>query len=266
MKIVLLFLAALLSFQTILAADEPLVVPSSLKTVTVYRTGAELVHQSTVQLSNGAQDLVIEGISNRIDINSLQINCPSAVTIMGVEFSNNYLVAPEVTARIKILQDSAERLQKDADRTQMQIQTTTDLLEVLKANREIKGQQTGLSVSELVKLMDYYKQKSAELQLELSLQREKMKKIQEALSRIRTQIREEERKNTRHTGQLRLQLSVAAWGKYDFAVSYITPNAWWSPSYDIRVDNIKSPLKVVYKARIAQTTGIDWKKVKLSFK
>ena len=47
-------------------------------------------------------------------------------------------------------------------------------------------------------------------------------------------------------------------------VSYITPNAWWTPTYDIRVDNIKNPLKVIYKAKVAQTTGIDWRKVKLS--
>ena len=59
-------------------------------------------------------------------------------------------------------------------------------------------------------------------------------------------------------------MSVATGGKYDFVVSYITPNAFWTPYYDVRVDDIKSPLKIIYKAKIVQTTGIDWKKVKLS--
>src|SRR5678809_292956 len=127
------------------ATDGPLVVPSSLKSVTVYRSGAELIHNSSVQLSQGNEELVIEGISNTIDINSVQINCPSAVTIMGVEFSNNFLVIPEVTTRIRFLQDSAEIVQKEIDKVVVQIQTTADLLEVLKSNRDIKGQQTGLS-------------------------------------------------------------------------------------------------------------------------
>ena len=61
-----------------------------------------------------------------------------------------------------------------------------------------------------------------------------------------------------------MQLSVASPGKYDFLDSYFTPNAWWSPYYDVRVDDINSPLKLIYKAKLAQTTGIDWKKVKLS--
>ena len=61
-----------------------------------------------------------------------------------------------------------------------------------------------------------------------------------------------------------MQLSVAATGRYDFTLSYITPNAHWSPFYDIRVQDIKSPLKLIYRAKIHQTTGLDWKKVRLS--
>jgi TonB-dependent SusC/RagA subfamily outer membrane receptor len=257
---------AIASFFSIhaFATDGPLVVPSSLKTVTVYRSGAELIHNSSVQLSQGNEELVIEGISNTIDINSVQINCPSAVTIMGVEFSNNFLVIPEVTTRIRFLQDSAEIVQKEIDKVVVQIQTTADLLEVLKSNRDIKGQQTGLSVAELMKLMDYYKSKSAELQNELAQQKARQKKLGDLLLKIKIQINEEENKNTKTTGRLKLQLSVATAGKYDFIVSYVTPNAWWTPYYDIRVDDIKSPLKVVYKAKVTQTTGIDWKKVKLS--
>ncbi|MGZ5286827.1 MAG: mucoidy inhibitor MuiA family protein, partial [Flavisolibacter sp.] len=246
------------------AADDPLVVPSSLKSVTVYRSGAELIHNSSIQLTAGTQDLVIENISNVIDINSVQVNCPAAVTLMGVEFGTNYLVAPEVSRRIELLKDSAGRIQSDIDRVQVQITTTTDLLEVLKANRNIKGDQTGLSVAELIKLMEYYKNKSNELQLELQQAREKHKKLNEKLIGIRNQIREGESRNSRNAGQLRLQLSVATSGKYDFVISYITPNAWWTPYYDVRVDGINNPLKLIYKAKVAQTTGINWKKVQLS--
>jgi TonB-dependent SusC/RagA subfamily outer membrane receptor len=257
--------AIVLSFSIhTLATDGPLVVPSSLKTVTVYRSGAELIHNTSVQLSQGNEELVLEGISNNIDINSVQINCLSAVTIMGVEFSNNFLVMPEATARIKFLQDSAEIVQKEIEKANVQVQTTTDLLEVLKSNRDIKGQQTGLSVAELIKLMDYYKNKSTELQNELAQQKARQKKLADLLLKIKVQVNEEENKNTKIAGRLKLQLSVATAGKYDFVVSYITPNAWWTPYYDIRVDDIKSPLKVVYKAKVTQTTGIDWKKVKLS--
>ncbi len=264
-KTIISSLLCLLGFSIgAFAVNEPQKIPSDLKSVTVYRTGAELSHKATGQLIQGNNELIIEGISNFIDINSIQINCPSAVTIMGVEFSNNYLVSPDISGRVKMLKDSAEKIQKDADKLNVQITTILDLLEVLKANRDIKGQQTGLSVAELIKLMDYYKSKSSELQNDLAAQREKFKKMNEQLARINSQVKEEENKNTKTIGQLTLQLSVAIAGKYDFELTYITPNAYWTPYYDIRVDDIKSPLKVIYKSKIVQTTGIDWKKVKLS--
>lgn len=264
MRIKIFLVGFLASFQFLFASDQPLLVPSSLKAVTVYRSGAEMTHHSFVQLGKGNHDLIIENISNAIDINSIQVNCHAAVTIMGVEFGNNFLVTQETGIRLKRLMDSAGIIQKEIDRVHVQVRTVTELLEVLKANRDIKGDQSGLSVAELMKLMDYYKFKSNELHNELSLHNEKLNRLNEQLARVGSQIREEQSRNTTKSGQLRLQLSVATPGKYDFSVSYITPNAWWAPHYDVRVDDISSPLKLVHKARIAQTTGIDWKKVKLS--
>jgi TonB-dependent SusC/RagA subfamily outer membrane receptor len=264
LKKILPAVLACLLFITSNAADEPQKTSSALKTVTVYRSGAEMIHNASAQLVQGDNELVIEGISNVLDINSVQINCNSAVTILSVEFSNNYLVSPESNSRIKFLQDSLEKVQMQIDKINLQIATTADLLEVLKANRDIKGSQTGVSVAELIKLMDYYKNKSTELQNELALSREKQKKFAELIAKIKKQIQEEESKNTKNSGQFHLQLSVAVASKFDFIVSYITQNAFWTPYYDIRVEDIKSPLKVIYKAKITQTTGIDWKKVKLS--
>lgn len=262
-KIARLFFLLIIS-QFAFAANDPVKVAASLKTVTVYRSGAEMLHNANAQLQQGANEIIIEGISNSIDINSIQINCAAAVTLMGVEFSNNYLVTPEGGKTIQLLKDSAEKITKEIEKIQVQVATINDLLEVLKANKDIKGSQTGLSVAELMKLMDYYKSKSNELQQDLRQQNEKQKKWDEALAKINKQIAEEEKKNNRNTGRITLQLSAAVGGKYDFTISYITPNAYWTPYYDIRVDDIKSPLKIIYKSKITQTTGIDWKKVKLS--
>ncbi len=96
-------MAALLILAAIAgrAGDEKNTVASTVKTVTVYRSGAELIHTATASIPKGSSELLIEGISNTIDINSLQINCPSTITILGVEFSNQYLVNENKTPSIK---------------------------------------------------------------------------------------------------------------------------------------------------------------------
>jgi len=163
-----------------------------------------------------------------------------------------------------MLEDSLEALENSTEKIEGSISNAAELLDVLKANRDIKGSQTGLSVAELTKLMDYYKTKMVELKNEMAQLREKKKKYQDLAEAVRSQIEEEERKNISTAGRLVLQLLVAVQGKYDFEISYIAQNAYWTPFYDVRVENIKNPLKLVYKAKVTQTTGIDWKHVKLS--
>ena len=189
------YLSIILVFScSFILANEGKSISSSLHTVTIYRNGAEMIHNASAYLAAGNNELMIEGISNNVDVNSIQISCPAAVTIMSVEFSNNYLVRSEETTRIRILKDSTEDIQHELEKIVVSINTTTDLLEVLKANRDIKGAQTGLSVTELAKLMDYYKTKSVELQNELASLRERQKKLNAHVVRIRQQIAEEEKK------------------------------------------------------------------------
>lgn len=246
------------------AADEINTVGSSIKSVTVYRNGAELVHTAKANLKQGSNELSIEGISNSIDINSLQINCPSAITILGVEFSNQYLLSEVTSPAIKKIMDSVETVRAELEKINISLATTEDLMAVLKSNREIKGSQTGLSVIELVKLMDYYKIKSTEMQNELSALRVRKERRTQQLNKLEQQLQEEQKKNTRSAGRVILQLSAALPGENEFTISYLTANAYWTPYYDVKVESINSPIKITYKAKISQTTGIDWKKVKMS--
>jgi TonB-dependent SusC/RagA subfamily outer membrane receptor len=265
MKAKYLLLILLFTVQfSVKASDDKNIVPSDLKTVTVYKSGAELTHTSSAQLKQGNNELLIDNIGNQLDINSIQIKTASAVTIMGIEFSNNYLISTEKTPRQKMLTDSLETLLKESSKFDNAIRNNQELLEVLKSNRDIKGTQTGLSVAELMKLMDYYKQKSLEIQSDINQSIEKKNKLSENIQKLNLQIQEEQKKNISKSGRLILQLSVAMAGKYDFTISYISPNAYWTPYYDVRVDDIKTAMKIIYKAKISQTTGIDWKQVKLS--
>ena len=251
-------------FSTFMHPAEKLNVQSELKTATVFRSGASLTHTASAELRSGDNELVIEGLSSYLDINSIQVNCPAQVTILGSEFSNNFLGAENISPAVKQLKDSLEMISIEEQKLNIMMNTAGELLEVLRLNREIKGTQTGLSVAELAKLMLYYKAKSLEVQNDLLEIRLKKTKLDAITAKITQQITEEQNKNTVSGGRIALQLNAALAGKYEFTVSYITQNAFWTPYYDIRVDNINSPLQFIYKAKISQTTGIDWKKVKLS--
>lgn len=264
MKKVILTFCLLAVLIEIYANDEKNEVQASLTSVTVYRSGAEMTHKVSVALKAGNNQIIIDNISNAIDSNSVQIKAPSPVTILGFEFSNNYLVNTTKTQRRQILDDSLQHVQDNIDRLALSITNAKELLDVLKMNRDIKGQQNGLSVTELQKLVDYYQAKSTELQSAIIQLTEKKNKAAILAGKIKEQIAEEDKKNVSTAGRLTLELNSAMTVKADFTISYIARNAYWLPYYDLRADNIQLPLKISYKAKIVQTTGIDWKQVKLS--
>jgi len=246
------------------AGDEKNLVPAILKSATVYRTGAELTHQAKAILKQGTNDLVVEGLSNGLDIGSVQIGSDEKLTILSVEFSTEFLKPAVKTAAIKRLEDSLETVNKEINRIQVILKTDAELIDLMKANREIRGTQTGLSVAELMKMMDYYKTKSLETQNEMAQYQEKQNKLHELVQKIQLQIAEEEQKNNKTTGRLSVQVMSPVAGACNLTISYITSKAYWNPSYDIRVENISKPISLMYKAKLVQTTGIDWKQVKLT--
>jgi TonB-dependent SusC/RagA subfamily outer membrane receptor len=264
MKRTFIFLISLSLVVSVQAGDDKNIVSSLLKSAMVYRTGAELTHTAKASLHQGNNELVIDNISNRIDINSLQIGSNGTVTILSVEFSTNYLRSEQKLPIVKKLEDSMESVNDQIKSVQVVLKTDQELLDLLKANKEIRGDQTGVSVTELTRMMDYYRTKALELQNEISRYREKESKLLEILSRINKQIKEEEQKNNKTIGKLLLQLYCPLAGQYDFTISYVTPAAGWNPSYDLRIENINKPVSLAYKAKLRQSTGIDWDNVKLA--
>jgi hypothetical protein len=250
--------------STAFGGGEKNIVSSVLKSATVYRMGAELQHTARISLLQGNNEVVIDNVSNRIDMNSLQIGSDGNVTIMSMEFSTDFLRPALKSAIVKRLEDSVDILVKELGKIQVVLKTDQELLDLLKANKAIGGTQTGLSVAELTKMMDYYKTKTLELQHEITQYKERETKMQEGIAKLRLQIKEEEQKNSKTIGKLQLQLYCPVAGAYNFTITYVTPTASWNPVYDLRVENINKPVMLSYKAKLVQATGIDWNDVKLS--
>ncbi len=51
----------------------------------------------------------------------------------------------------------------------------------------------------------------------------------------------------------------------DLEVSYTVAQAGWYPTYDVRVADVTSPVRLLYQANVQQQTGEDWNEVKLTF-
>ena len=245
-------------------AEEKKTIKSTLQNVTVFFQGAELTHKASAALIKGENEIWIEGLSPNIDRNSLKINATNGVFITSYEYSIDYLNPKSVSPTTRKFQDSIMVYNKQIKDADVKLKTNADLLGLLQANKSIAGSQNGLSVAELVKMMDYYRSKSVELQNEKSTLERLQENASERIVILQEQLNQESVKNTKTSGMLKLVLSSPVNLSSNFTVSYYTASSGWTPFYDINVAGIDKPIKIISKAKVRQTTGLDWNKVKLT--
>lgn len=262
------FLLFLLFVQAISYAQKPIFTTAKVKNVTVYFNGAELSQSATLNLPAGNSEIVIKNVANSINESTIQIGAPSSVTVMSVQFTNNYISEYEIdenSPAIKKVRDSIELVQKDIVKIQIEKGSYTKTIELLDRNQQVSGANSGLNVSELIKMVDYYKNKRSELSNSITSLSEKETKQNERLQKLKNRL-EFDTKNEEKTssGKLILQVMNSVAGNTPIDISYITNSATWKPFYDLRAENLASSINMMYKAQVTQNSGIDWKKVKLT--
>jgi len=263
-KIVLLsFLVSAFTF-----AQKPIFTAAKVKAATVYYNAAELQQTTSVNLPVGTSEIVVKNIADYLNENTIQVGAPSSVTVLSVQFTQNYISEYELdesNPAIKKVRDSITLLQKEIKKVQIDKVSNSKTTELIDKNQMVAGSNTGLNVAELMKLADYYKNKRTELGNAYVTLDEKETALNTKLRTLNEKLvinSQKEEKSSK--GKLVIQVMNEIAGNVNLDINYITNAASWNPFYDLRVENVKDPINMMYKAQVAQSTGIDWKKVKLT--
>src|SRR5690606_7802498 len=126
------------------------------------------------------------------------------------------------------------------------------------------GGQSGVTPASLTAMIKYYREEYKTLSANIISLKEKENEQRKKVDNLQKQLNEAGG-NGRNAGQLVVRLNAAQATKANFNIDYFASNVSWTPFYEIRVDNLDKPVQLVYKANVSQSTGIDWKQVKLSF-
>lgn len=243
-------------------AQGPQFTTSSLKAVTVYSRGAEMLHTARLSVSRGSSKVIVTKLAGNIDESSIQISAPAGVTVMSATFGRDFL--PEIAekpAHTRLL-DSLTSVKLGMSKLRNTRTAQEGTLALLDKNQALAG--AGASVAELTKLAEYYTAKQIELRNSIYALTEKETKQAELVARIEQQLAEMNENPEAVGGQLALQLLTTAEVNGTLEIRYVARDAYWNSLYDLKVENISKPLKLVYKANVRQQTGLDWKNVKLT--
>ena len=249
-------------------AQKPIFTSAKVKAATVYFNAAELQQTTSVNLPVGTSEIVIKNVADYLNENTIQIGAPSSVTVLSVQFTQNYISEYQIdesNPAIKKVRDSITLVQKEIKKVQIEKMSNTKTIELLDKNQMVGGANTGLNLLELMKVADYYKTKRTELSNAYTTLEEKESKLTLRLQNLNTKLELNTQKEDKSSeGKLVLQVMNEIAGVVNLDINYITNNASWKPFYDLRTESVKEPINMMYKAQVSQTTGIDWKKVKLT--
>ncbi|MDP5027803.1 MAG: DUF4139 domain-containing protein [Flavobacterium sp.] len=266
MKKILVF--TLCYFSAITFAQKPIFTSAKIKSATIYSNSAELNHTAPVTLPSGTSEIVIKNVADYINENTIQIGAPANVTVLSVQFTRNFISEYEIDESnpvIKKVRDSIVLIEKEMGKIANEKVSYSKTIDLLDKNQNVAGQNSGLNVTELIKLVDYYRTKRNELSNLVDVLYEKENKLKDKLTKLNSKLELNTKKQEKTSqGKLVLQVMSNVASSVNFDINYITANASWSPFYDLRADNINSPINLMYKAKVIQNTGIDWKKVKLT--
>lgn len=232
--------------------------------VTFFRQGAQVYGELPVTVPQGTIDFVAGGLSPYLDPNSIQVRGEGNFMIMGVSHRNNYLENPSEASAIKDLRDRIKILgEKIEDET-----TAMDVLlekEVfLKSNYDVVTNKSTITPEQLRALLDIYSSNTEAVKTAVLKKKRLIKEYGEEKQQLEQQLARTEDKSKMPTGEIVVTLTGTKPVTGKLKISYVVMNAGWQPAYDIRVDDIADPATLIYRAKIWQTSGIDWKDVTVS--
>ncbi|BDD09085.1 membrane protein [Fulvitalea axinellae] len=239
-------------------------VPSKIKSVTVYRNGAQVFRQAKAQVPAGQRVLLFDNLPYNLDANSLQAGGKGNFTILSVNFLRNHLNSPAPTAKIRKLESIAENLDLRSKTLDAQDQALGEELALLEANRKLSGTNEALDINQLRQAADFYRSRINAIRLDRIKIGRKKEVLTDSVIRIRKEIGALGNTKTDPVGQAEVTVTSQNGFNSTLNLSYFVKNATWSPRYDARVSSLTDPLQLTYKADIRQNTGEDWKNVRLS--
>ena len=260
-KIQLSLIIGLLNFSVFAQKEKEVPLPSDLKKVTVFFLGAQVEHQANTQLKKGKQEVVFTKLTDFLDPNTVQVKANGDLTILSVRTRKNF-------EDIRISNDKMDALNAQRlvlEKKEIALRDEYEILELdkelLMRNRDLKGQDKGISMIELKEAYAFMHQKMNEITVRESAIYDELEKLTKEMNKLEQEILSQRSKPVINYTEIVVEIDVEKETDASFFFNYISPKASWKPYYDMRSDGIGKPIKLEAKALVSQNTGIEWENV-----
>ena len=236
-------------------------VTTEIKSAIIYLDGAEIHRTKKVTLEKGRTKVIFTGLSPKFNPNNIQVSTTNDIELLAISHRINYLTDVKEKPKVEQLKDSlyminqqnvAYNNEKDAYNTEK---------DMMMQNKKIGGVNTGVSVAELKQAADLYRARIMEINKAIANIDRGINENNKLVTRINNELYQANFKSSYSRGEITLLLNTEVATTTEIDLKYIVSNAGWTPSYDIRAEDINKPINLQYKAFVYNNTDIDWKDI-----
>ncbi|KAG5645737.1 hypothetical protein DXG03_005433 [Asterophora parasitica] len=233
---------------------------SKIINVDLYQGRAEITRLCRFTIQTGQNDVVITGLPNVLDRDSIRVEGRGTATIHDIKISDS--PTPNVASTSPRLEDLllekelAEKALQLCKKRNQSLETYLDTLNVKDTD-----------VSGLDKIMEHYDLVAEKIDTKtLELER-RIKGLDPDIEKERAEIAAT---GAPYKAKLRVQMTINVFAPsaepVEIIVIYAVQAGSWDAAYDIRVNmqDTDKPVTLIYKAVISQSTGEDWNGVPLT--
>lgn len=249
--------------QMVSSAD-PRHFSSQVSEVTVYLQGTMVKRTAHVTLQQGSNEIILDGLSNYLDINSVRLESNSNMTILSVNAATNYLSPAQKSSEETALQTILDTLNQRLVLVQNDITALNTELEMMKANYKVTPGSQGVFVDALENSADFFGKRIKDILNGLVPLHAREKELTDKITPLNAQLNEIHRKNSSPQGEITVIATSPGYAEADLSFSYYVSQASWVPAYNMRAANDSSNILLDYDAEVSQNSGEDWNNVKLT--
>ncbi|UII75759.1 mucoidy inhibitor MuiA family protein [Flagellimonas sp. HMM57] len=257
-------LILLVLFIPLIAVGNDLKVPSKIKKVTVYLSGAQVYRKAECKLHEGTNEIVFTGLSSKIQESSIQISGLQAVSILSMSYDLNYLEKTETNPQVVKWEDEILQIQHKITLLKNLILGLEEEEKVITTNRMISANNQTLDLEKVKEISAYYRERITSIKNEIFETNLKINGLNLNVSKLRKQLAEVNNAPQEEQGELTIKFDAPVATDLDLSISYLVNDAGWIPNYDIKSKKLNAPVDFTYKAHVYQKTGKDWDNVNIT--
>lgn len=261
MKQILYSLILFTGIQTY--AAEPIKVKPDLKQSVVYLKGAVLKHKASASIPAGNSSLVFTDLSHDVLRESIRIK-PEGCQILSVSLKKNFMGIEQANEELKAWQEELAALREKNEDALNVLDVYEQEKQLILANKNLAGKENGLDPEKLKATADFYRLRLADILKNTQAVHSDMDKRSKRMLELERQINQSASKNIYPTSEIEVSLKADKATQAQFELEYYITEAGWFPTYDFRVNDLKSPMKIDYVAQIYQNSGLDWKNIDIT--